>query len=160
MSIEMCPIGIIHSPFKTMADAPHQGANINNVAQIELYPEFEGGLKDIEGFSHILVIYVFDQSKGYKLNVLTPWDDIPHGVFASRSQNRPNPIGVSVVKLTGRNGRVLNTTGMDALDGSPVLDIKPYVPAVDYVSRAKFGWLENSSSFNKIRIGNKETSSE
>jgi tRNA-Thr(GGU) m(6)t(6)A37 methyltransferase TsaA len=160
MSVEMRPIGTVHSQFKSMADAPGRGSIMHVVSQIELYPEFEEGLKDIEGFSHIVVIYSFNLSEGYKLIVRTPWDDLPHGVFASRSPNRPNPIGVSIVKLIGRNGVTLSVSGLDALEGSPVLDIKPYVPTVDHVSGAKLGWLEQSSKFKKSRIRNKQISSD
>src|SRR5512135_3130334 len=131
MSIEFKPIGIIHARNKSVADIPRQRSVHNETGQVEIYPEFEAGLNDIEGFSHLIVLYVFDQSQGYKLTVQTPWDDQPHGVFASRSQNRPNPIGMNVVRLVSRDGRILNVMGLDALDGSPVLDLKPYIPDID-----------------------------
>ena len=151
MSIKIKPIGIVHSAYKTADEAPRGWARLKKPAQIEIYPDYEEGLTDIEGFSHILVIYGFDQSKGYHLMANTPWDNVPHGVFASRSPNRPNPIGVCLVRLIDRNGRFLNIEGIDALEGSPILDIKPYVPGLDEAVGIRLGWLEKSPGFKSQR---------
>jgi len=142
MTLEFRPIGVIHSPYKTRTEAPYQGCNSEAIGDIELYDDYEEGATDIDGFSHLLVVYWFHQSKGYSLLVRTPWDDTPHGVFATRSPDRPNPVGICVVRLLSREGRLLKVKDLDAIDGSPVLDIKPYVPDVDAVSEAKLGWLE------------------
>jgi tRNA-Thr(GGU) m(6)t(6)A37 methyltransferase TsaA len=140
-SLELKPIGIIHSPYKNRADAPYRGHGSERVSLIEVFEEFEEGLQDIEGFSHIIVIYWFHKSRGYRLLVRTPWDDIPHGLFSTRSPHRPSPLGLTVVKLVARRKNILKVKGLDAIDGTPLLDIKPYVPAVDRRSTAKIGWL-------------------
>jgi len=113
-----------------------------------VFKEFEEGLQDIEGFSHIIVIYWFHKSQGYHLLVKTPWDDKPHGVFATRSPHRPCPLGLTVSELLGREKNILKVKGLDAIDGTPVLDIKPYVPPLDESSSTKIGWLEG-----KLRKG-------
>ena len=139
--MECKPIGIIHSPYKTGDKVPHQVRFSNDPAEIEVYPEYEEGLQDIEGFSHILVTWVLHQSKGYSLITDTPHDTVKHGVFATRSPNRPNPLAVSVTELVSRKGRILSVKGIDAIDGSPVLDIKPYITNIDDVSGVRLGWF-------------------
>lgn len=129
--LELKPIGVIHSPYAEKAEVPYQGGGHEVVSQVELFPEFEEGLKDIEGFSHIILIYWMHQSKGYSLMVRTPWDSVIHGLFATRSPNRPCPLGLSVVELVSREGGLLAVRGVDALDGTPLLDIKPYIPSID-----------------------------
>jgi tRNA-Thr(GGU) m(6)t(6)A37 methyltransferase TsaA len=151
MKLEFKPIGIIHSPYKAVGDAPHQGIHSKAIATIEVNSEYEEGLKDIDGFSHILVLYGFHQSKGYSLIANTPWDKMPHGVFATRSPNRPNPIGVCVVSLVGRKGRILRVKGIDAIDGSPLLDIKPYIMNIDEVSEVRLGWSKNKVQHHSPR---------
>jgi formylmethanofuran dehydrogenase subunit E len=141
-SLELKPIGIIHSPYKDRGGAPHQGYKSEEISQIEIFKEFEEGLQDIEGFSHIIVIYWFHKSQGYHLLVKTPWDDIPHGLFTTRSPNRPCPLGLTVVELVAREKNILKVKGLDAIDGTPLLDIKPYIPEVDQRSPVKAGWLE------------------
>jgi tRNA-Thr(GGU) m(6)t(6)A37 methyltransferase TsaA len=141
-SLELKPIGIIHSPFKNMGKAPYQGYKSEEISQIEVFKEFEQGLKDIEGFSHIVVIYWFSKSQGYHLLVKTPWDDSLHGLFTTRSPHRPCPLGLTVAKLVARENNILKVKGLDAIDGSPLLDIKPYVPSVDERSVVRLGWLE------------------
>ena len=141
-SLTLKPVGIIHSPYKNASEAPYQGRRSEDVSQIEVFKEFEQGLRDIEGFSHIAVIYWFHKSEGYHLVVKTPWDNKPHGVFATRSPYRPCPLGFTVVQLLGREKNILNVKGLDAIDGTPVLDIKPYVPSLDESSPIKIGWLE------------------
>jgi tRNA-Thr(GGU) m(6)t(6)A37 methyltransferase TsaA len=141
-SLELKPIGIIHSPYKDRGKAPYQGHKSEEISQIEVLKKFEEGLKDIEGFSHIVVIYWFHKSKGYHMLVKTPWDDILHGLFATRSPHRPCPIGLTVVELITREENILIVKGLDAIDGTPVLDIKPYVPSINQRSFIKPGWLE------------------
>jgi len=141
-SLELKPIGIIRSPYKDKDQVPNQGYRSKKISRIELFKEFEEGLQDIEGFSHIVVIYWFHKSRGYHLSVKTPWDDIPHGLFATRSPHRPCPLGLTVVQLVAREGNVLKVKGLDAIDGTPVLDIKPYISSIDEGSAVKSGWLE------------------
>ncbi|MDH4068439.1 MAG: tRNA (N6-threonylcarbamoyladenosine(37)-N6)-methyltransferase TrmO, partial [Dehalococcoidia bacterium] len=135
-------IGIIRSPYKDKDQVPNQGYRSKKIARIEVFKEFEEGLQDIEGFSHIVVIYWFHRSRGYHLSVKTPWDDIPHGLFATRSPHRPCPLGLTVAQLVAREGNVLKVKGLDAIDGTPVLDIKPYISSIDEQSAVKSGWLE------------------
>ena len=140
--LELSPIGIIHSPYRDRGEAPYQGYRSKRISRIEVLKEFEEGLQDIEGFSHIIVIYWFHKSQGYHLLVKTPWDDVPHGLFTTRSPHRPCPLALTVVELVAREKNILKVKGLDALDGSPLLDIKPYVPSVDERSVVKSGWLE------------------
>ena len=141
-SLELRPIGIIHSPYKNTSEAHYRGHRSKDISQIEVFKEFEEGLRDIEGFSHIIVIYWFHKSQGYHLLVKTPWDDALHGLFATRSPHRPCPLGLTVVELVAREKNILEIKGLDAVDGTPVLDIKPYIPAIDEGSSIKVGWLE------------------
>jgi tRNA-Thr(GGU) m(6)t(6)A37 methyltransferase TsaA len=142
LSLELKPIGIIHSPYKNRGEAPYQCYKSDKISQIEVFKEFEEGLKDIEGFSHIVVIFWFHKSQGYHLLVKTPWDDILHGLFATRSPHRPCPLGLTVVELVAREKNILKVKGLDAIDGTPLLDIKPYIPSVDERSVVKSGWLK------------------
>lgn len=111
---------------------------------VEIFPEFEAGLKDLEGFSHIILLYYFHQVHGASLTVLPFLDSEPHGIFATRAPTRPNPIGLSVVRLLRIEGRMLHVENLDILDGTPLLDIKPYVPGFDYRAEARTGWLKNA----------------
>ncbi|RJP71204.1 MAG: tRNA (N6-threonylcarbamoyladenosine(37)-N6)-methyltransferase TrmO [Candidatus Abyssobacteria bacterium SURF_17] len=138
--MQVSAIGVIHSPYKTRAEAPPQGRDA--ISKIEIHKEYEEGLRDIEGFSHLHVLYWMHKSAGYTLLVQTPWDSEPHGLFATRTPNRPNPVGHSIVELIERNGNVLKVKGLDAIEGTPVIDIKPYVAKIDVKSHAKSGWLE------------------
>jgi len=141
-SLELKPIGIIHSPYKNTGEAPYQGYKSEEISRIEVFKEFEEGLKDIEGFSHIIVIYWFHKSQGYHLLVKTPWDDRLHGLFTTRSPHRPCPLGLTVVELVAREKNILKVKGLDAVDGTPLLDIKPCIPSIDERSVIKLGWLE------------------
>ncbi len=134
-------IGLIHSPYKTRYDAPPQGKG--NVSEIEVFKEYAEGLQDVGGFSHLHIFYWLHESNGYHFSVTTPWDPNPHGLFATRTPNRPNPLGYSVVELLERKGNVLKVTGLDAIDGTPVIDIKPYIPQIDSKGNATNGWLGN-----------------
>ena len=140
-SLELHAIGVVHSPYKDRGEVPYRGCKSDGVSQIEVFKEFEEGLQDIEGFSHIVVIYWFHKSQGYHLLVKTPWDDIPHGLFATRSPHRPCPLGLTVAELVAREKNTLKVKGLDAIDGTPLLDIKPYVPGVDKRAVIKLGWL-------------------
>lgn len=137
------PIGFVRSPYTEKAEVPKgPGARHDAEGVIEIRPSLEAGLTDIEGFSHLYVIWVFDRAEeGLELMAQPPTDDRPHGVFATRSPQRPNPIGLTVVRLIRREGRKLHVRGVDMLDGTPVLDIKPYLSSVP-VDELKLGWFE------------------
>lgn len=137
---KISPIGVIHSSYRTKREAPPQGKE--EISEIEIFSEYEDGLKDIDKFSHLHVFYWLHRSSGYSLCVKTPWDEVPHGLFATRSPNRPNPLGYAVVQLIGRKGNLLRVKGLDAIDGTPVLDIKPYIPDLDARPEATKGWLK------------------
>ena len=143
------PIGIIHSPYRDGVQAPHQGCGRKETCQVELFKEFEEGLKDIEGFSHIILIYYLHKSKGYHLLVRTHWDTKIHGLFTSRSPNRPCPLGLSVVELIARKENILEVKGLDAIDGTPLLDIKPYFSSIDGKADVKIGWFEGRLRMEK-----------
>lgn len=148
--LELKPIGVIHSPYKSIEEAPFQGYMSEEISEIELLPQFQDGLKDIEGFSHLVVIYWFHKAEGYHLLVRTPWDERLHGVFATRSSHRPCPLGLTVVELVARQNNVLRVKGLDAIDGTPVLDIKPYLPVIDGKADFKAGWLEGKLGTERI----------
>ena len=137
----MTPIGTVRTPFSDTKQIP-KGPNASHEAEgiIDIRPDLEPGLQDIEGFSHLFVIWVFDRSEGYELTGVPPVDDRPHGVFATRSPRRPNPIGLTVVQLLRRDGPRLHVRGVDMLDGTPVLDIKPYLSSVP-ADQIRRGWL-------------------
>jgi len=137
----MSPIGYVRSPYATPADIPKGlGAEHQAEGSLVIFPEFEDGLKDIEGFSHLYVIWVFHLSESYNLLVTPPSDISPHGVFATRSPYRPNPLGLTVVRLLERSGSVLRVKGVDMVDGSPILDIKPYLTSIPEKELTR-GWL-------------------
>jgi tRNA (adenine37-N6)-methyltransferase len=139
---EMRPVGFVRSPYADTSQVPKgRGARHEAEGVIELLPEFEAGLTDIEGFSHLFVIWAFHRSEGYELTGPTPADARPHGVFATRSPRRPNPLGLTVVRLLGREGRRLRVSGVDMLDGTPVLDVKPYLSGVP-PEELRRGWLD------------------
>ena len=141
--IEYKPIGIIHSPFKDPRGTPIQPrAAIGVRGVVEVFPEYVDGLKDLEGFSHIILLYHFHLVKGYRLLVKPYMDDEPRGVFATRAPARPNPIGFSIVKLLKIDGARILVENLDIVDKTPLLDIKPYVPEFDIFEVKKTGWLE------------------
>src|SRR6476660_7086383 len=143
-SFTMRPIGVMRTPHQATSDVPKgPGAEHTAEGTIEIRPDLEAGLLDIDGFSHLLVIWVFDRSDRVELTGTPPSDDRPHGVFATRSPRRPNPIGLTVVRLLERNGPRLRVAGVDMLDGTPVLDIKPYLSSVP-PEQLKRGWLEEA----------------
>lgn len=143
--IEMNPIGIIHTPFRQLEGMPIQPAGAVGVkGTVKVFEEFRAGLKDLDGFSHIILIYVFHRSQGFELEVVPFLDTQPHGLFATRAPRRPNPIGLSTVQLDRiENGHLL-VQNVDILDGTPLLDIKPYVPEFDNHTEIRTGWLEQA----------------
>jgi len=143
MSVDLKIIGVVHSSYKTTADAPFQGND--KISKIEISKEYEGGLKDIEGFTHLHVFYWLHKSKGFSLLVTTPWDTIPHGLFTTRSPHRPNPIGHAVVELVEQKDNILSVRGLDAIEGTPVIDIKPYIKKLDVKTDAISGWIEKTN---------------
>src|SRR4029453_509500 len=134
-------IGFIRSPYTETRQIP-KGLNAAHDAEgvLEVLSEFEAGLTDIEGFSHLFVVWMFHRAEGFDLVGTPPCDDRPHGVFATRSPRRPNPIGLTVVELLGRDGRLLRVRGVDMLDGTPILDVKPYLSSIPS-ERLRRGWL-------------------
>jgi tRNA-Thr(GGU) m(6)t(6)A37 methyltransferase TsaA len=136
----MNPIGIIHSPFTDVNETPIQAYRSQVRGVVEVYPEYAEGLQDLEGFSHIFLLYTFHKSSGYSLLVKPFLDDVLRGLFATRYPARPNPIGLSVVRLITQQGNTLEIEGVDMLDGTPLLDIKPYVPEFDIRSDTRSGW--------------------
>ncbi len=139
--MKLTPIGVIHSPYKNLSECPRQSSRSELIAEIEVFKPYAEGLKDIEGFSHIILLYWLHKSRSYSLLVHTPWDTEPHGLFATRSPNRPNPIGLSIVRLLSRAGNILRVRGIDAIEGTPLVDIKPFVPEFN-ATEASTGWLE------------------
>ncbi len=140
------PIGIIHSPFKKIIGTPIQPKAAEGIkGKIEIFEEYGEGLEGIEEFSHIILIYHFHMVKEVKLKVKPYMGESNIGVFATRAPARPNPIGMSVVEVVERRGRFIRIRNIDVIDGTPLLDIKPYVPAFDgYMKETKIGWLENN----------------
>jgi len=144
MSITFNPIGIIHTPFKEIEEAPIQSARSEINGEVEVFPEFTEGLDGIEEFSHIYLLYHLNQSdQPLSLHVKPFLDDQPHGVFSTRYPRRPNPIGLSIVRLLCRDKNHLAFFGADMLDGTPLLDIKPYIPSFDIFETTKTGWFTN-----------------
>jgi tRNA-Thr(GGU) m(6)t(6)A37 methyltransferase TsaA len=119
------------------------------LGRIEVYPEFAAGLQDLDGFSHLILLYVFHQSNGYTLQVKPFLDDQVRGLFATRYPRRPNPIGLSIVRLLARQENILDIEGVDMLDGTPLLDIKPYIPDFDVRTESRSGWYETRNKCNK-----------
>jgi len=143
--IPFTPIGIIHSPYKELEGMPIQPAGAEGVrGTVELHPEYQAGLQDLEGFSHIILLYHFHCSRGYTLQVIPFLDTQPRGLFATRAPKRPNAIGLSVVALESIDEAVLHLKNVDILDGTPLLDIKPYVPEFDKQDEVRTGWLEEA----------------
>jgi tRNA (adenine37-N6)-methyltransferase len=139
--ISMQSIGVVHSPYTETKQIPKgPGAEHHAEGVIEILPQYEAGLSDIEGFSHLYVLWVFDRASDYDLIATPPIDNRPHGVFATRSPQRPNPIGLTVVRLLRREGCNLYVHGVDMLDGTPILDIKPYLSSIS-TEELRRGWV-------------------
>ena len=145
-TLTLRPIGVVRTPYGETGRIPKgPGARHDAEGTLEIAPEFEAGLTDIEGFSHLFIVWVFDRAEGYDLLSTPPTDDRPHGVFATRSPRRPNPIGLTVVELLDRHGPTLRVRGVDMLDGTPILDIKPYLSSVP-AGTLKRGWLDEAEA--------------
>ena len=142
-------IGSLRTPYTSTRDIPKgPGARHDADGVVAVLPQFETGLTDIDGFSHLFILWVFDRSQGFELLGTPPLDDRPHGVFATRSPRRPNPIGLTVVELVKRDGCLLHVRGVDMLDETPVLDIKPYLSSVP-ASALRRGWLAEAEARRK-----------
>jgi tRNA-Thr(GGU) m(6)t(6)A37 methyltransferase TsaA len=149
--VEMKIIGHIRSPYTETKQVPKgPGARHDAEGVLEVNPEFEEGLADIEGFSHLFVIWLFHKSVGFDLSGIPPIDDRSHGVFATRSPRRPNPIGLTVVELLSREGNRLQVRGVDMLDGTPILDLKPYLSSIPE-EKLRRGWLDDAERRRELR---------
>jgi tRNA-Thr(GGU) m(6)t(6)A37 methyltransferase TsaA len=145
------PIGVVHSPFKKQQYVPIQAAAAKGVkGRVEVFREYVCGLKDLEGFSHIFLLYHFHLSKPYSLLVKPYLDENLHGLFSTRAPSRPNPIGLSVVRLIEVEDNILHIQDVDIIDKTPLLDIKPYIPKFDQRKTVKIGWLKNN--INRLPI--------
>ncbi len=143
-AFRMKAIGIVHSPHHRREETPIQPVFAGGVkGTVEVFPDYEEGLSDLEGFSHIYLIYVFHEETGFRLRVRPFLDDNLRGVFATRAPSRPNPIGLSILRLVRREGRILHVEDLDILDGTPVLDIKPYSARFDHRPGSSSGWLDD-----------------
>jgi tRNA (adenine37-N6)-methyltransferase len=141
------PIGVVHSPFKEPKNVPIQAAASDGAeGTIEVYPQYAEGLTDLEGFSHLILLYHFHQVKSSSLMVKPFLDHKLHGVFATRSPARPNPIGISTVQLIHIESNTLHIQDIDIIDGTPIIDIKSYVPEFDCRKTAKIGWFHDKIS--------------
>ena len=151
------PIGVIHTPHKDIKNMPIQPIAAEGVkGYIELEPDYVEGLSDIEGFSHLTLLYHFHKIEGYKLKVIPFMDTIERGIFACRAPKRPNAIGLSTVKLIGVEGNKIFLDQVDMLDGSPLIDIKPFFPLSDNRENVKYGWLEKNKGITKEEMRSDE----
>ncbi|NMC54163.1 MAG: tRNA (N6-threonylcarbamoyladenosine(37)-N6)-methyltransferase TrmO [Chloroflexi bacterium] len=145
MEITYHPIGVIHSPFTDLKQMPIQPTGRSSApGTVEVFSEFAEGLKDLGGFSHLILVYHFHQSRQVTLTVTPFLDSAPRGLFATRAPTRPNPIGISIIELVSIKANILQIANLDILDGTPLLDIKPYVPDFDRPAAARVGWLEET----------------
>ena len=146
------PIGFVSSPYKDTSEIPKGlGAKHEADGVLNILPEFELGLTDIEGFSHLIVLWEFDRSQGFELLGAPPSDNRPHGVFATRSPRRPNPIGLTIVELLRREGVELHVRGVDMLNGTPILDIKPYLSSIP-AEKLRRGWLAEAEARKTVML--------
>jgi len=148
--IVMNPIGVIHTPFENLEGMPIQPVGAEQIeGQVVIEPQYSEGLADIEGFSHLILLYAFHQSKGFQLEVKPFLDDRMRGLFATRAPRRPNPIGLSIVELLRREQNILHVSNIDVVDGTPLLDVKPFVPAFDAPQATAIGWLEGKVAHSR-----------
>ncbi|MBN2415053.1 tRNA (N6-threonylcarbamoyladenosine(37)-N6)-methyltransferase TrmO [bacterium] len=141
--IEYRPIGIIHSPYTTISDMPIQPAGADAIrGTVELFSEYAAGISDLDGFSHIILLYHFHRAGPGTLTVIPFLDTVGRGVFATRAPTRPNAIGLSTLRLVSVEGPLITVEGIDILDGTPLLDLKPYIPEFDAVASTKHGWID------------------
>lgn len=156
-SIRLHTIGVIHTPHHKPNETPIQPVYAEGIkGTVEVYPEFVDGLRDIEGFSHICLLYYFHKASVTKLLVKPFLEDVEHGVFATRAPCRPSPIGFSVVRLTSREGNLLHVEDTDILDGTPLLDIKPYISRFDYRKNVQCGWQERVDEAEARKRGQRQ----
>ena len=141
------PIGVIYSKYKTREEAPPQAGGA--VSQVEVFEEYAEGLADLEKFIHVILLYWLHKSPGYHLSVMTPWDTKPHGLFATRTPDRPNPSGLQVVELLKIDGQILHVRSVDAIDGTPLIDIKPYSTSV---IRKLVGGLKTNEDMTQVKV--------
>jgi len=153
--MQMTPIGVVRCSYET-ADQIPKGPGAEHVAEgvIEIDPQLEAGLVDLEGFSHLYVLWAFHRAEGFELLVTPPTDDRSHGVFATRAPRRPNPIGLTVVELRWRDGCRLGVRGVDMLDGTPVLDLKPYLSSIP-AEQLRRGWLDRAEDRRRREGGSR-----
>ncbi len=151
--MEVTPIGIVRTPFKCKKDTPIQPFRSKAIGRIEVFEEYAEGLSDTEGFSHLILLYSFHKSRGHCLKVKPFLDDQLRGLFATRYPRRPNQIGLTVVELLKRESNILFVKGIDVVDGTPLLDIKPYVPDFGPMEKIRIGWLEGRILSNSKNIG-------
>lgn len=145
MPIQFEPIGVVHSPFTALTDMPIQPTGAAGIeGTVEIDPRYEEGLKDLDGFSHVILLYHFHRAGEAKLTVTPFLDTEPRGLFSTRAPKRPNPIGLSIVRLVRLEGGTLHIEDVDILDGTPLLDIKPYVPDFDARENVRAGWLDKA----------------
>jgi tRNA-Thr(GGU) m(6)t(6)A37 methyltransferase TsaA len=142
LTVDLKFIGVVKSPYKQTWDMPLLCNEM--LSEIKIFEEYVQGLKDLSGFSHLHIYFWLHKSEGYSIVVKTPWDVIPHGLFSTRSSHRPNPIGHTIIELIERKDNILKVKGLDAIDDTPVIDIKPYVKRSDFKPNAVSGWLENT----------------
>lgn len=146
MDIHFKSIGVVHSPYKTVENMPVQTSASKDVeAEIEIFEQYKEGISDLEGFSHIYVIFFLNMVREPKLKVIPFLDTVERGIFATRSPARPNPVGLSLVELVSVNENILKIRGVDMLDGTPVIDIKPYVPDFEICENVRKGWFEGNT---------------
>ena len=154
--IQFEPIGTIHTPFTDLEGMPIQPVGAKGVAgTIEIFPEFQAGLKDLDGFSHIILLYHFHRNHDYKLQVVPFMDTVKRGLFATRAPKRPNPIGLSTVQLERIENGILHVLNVDILNDTPLLDIKPYVPDFDASVEIRTGWLDEARKTAKTKKSDK-----
>ncbi len=147
MVIEYSPIGIIHSPFNDPAGMPIQPTAATGIAgTVEVFEQFRDGLKDLDGFTYIFLLYHLHRASGFALQVVPFLDIEERGLFATRAPRRPNALGLSIVRLCQVDGTILHLENVDILDGTPLLDIKPYVPRFDFFPDARSGWLQEAGA--------------
>lgn len=152
------PIGVIHTPYTAAEGVPIQPVFSEKVtAQVEVFPEFEQGLKDLDGFSHIILLYFFHQSDGYRLLCRPFLDNQPRGLFSTRAPRRPNPIGLSIVELIKIEKNILTIGSPDMIDQTPLLDIKPYMEAFDVKKNIKNGWYAQANNKKQTTADNRFT---
>ena len=145
--LRLKPLGVIRTPFASREGMPIQPKGADGVkGTVEVFEPYRPGLKDLDGFSHLILLYQFHKSEGYELELVPFMDTVPRGVFATRAPRRPNPIGLSIVRLEGIEGGTVYISEVDILDGAPLLDIKPYVPQFDQPEQVRSGWIEESTT--------------